>query len=133
LVKEKKIKKHDKMLIDSGKIKKRLTGKADKLYQIKFKKKYPCSAISGEPTEAIHHFIFKSDSNNTRYDCDNAVPVTIAEHIQIHSGAKHSGALYNQITLWLGAERQLRLEAKRKIDCKLTIEYLNEQIKKMEE
>ena len=116
------------MLKDSGRTKTKLLNEADKLYQIKYKKKYPKSAISGEPTEAIHHFIYKSDSNNCRFDGDNAVPVTIAEHRQIHDNAKHTGALYNKITLWLGTEKQQRLEEKRKIDCKLTDNYLKEVI-----
>jgi hypothetical protein len=130
-VKEKRKIKRVKMLKDSGRTKTKLLNKADQLYQIKYKKKYPYSAISGEPTEAIHHFIYKSDSNNTRFDGDNAVPVTIAEHRQIHDNAKHTGALYNKITLWLGVERQQRLEEKRKIDCKLTDEYLSSVIDKL--
>ena len=124
--------KHTKMLSDSGKTKTKLENKADKLYQIKYKEIYPYSAISGEPTQAIHHYVFKSDSNNTRYDPDNAVPVTIAEHRQIHDdNAKHAGALHTQIALWLGEEKLKRLDQKRRIDCKLTESYLREVIKEL--
>jgi hypothetical protein len=130
-MKEKKLKQKQKLNKLAGTDKTKLLHEADKRYQIKYKKKYPYSAISGEPTEAIHHFIFKSDSNNTRFDGDNAVPVTIKEHRQIHDNAKHAGALFNQISLWLGAERQQRLEEKRKIDCKLTEAYLKEKIEEL--
>lgn|GEM_PF-3915750 len=131
LSKEKTKKKNLRLNKLSGKDQSKLMRKADALYQIKYKVKYPYSAISGEPAEAIHHFIFKSDSNNTRYDEDNAVPVTIKEHKQIHDNAKHAGSLFNQISLWLGVERQQRLEVKRKINCKLTEDYLTGVIDEM--
>lgn len=131
LSKEKGKEKYLKIRKLSGKDKGKLLRKADALYQEKYKIIYPRSAISNEPTEAIHHFVYKSDSNNTRFDEDNAVPVTIKEHRQIHNNAKHAGALYNQVTLWLGTEKQKRLEGKRKIDCKLSEQYLEEVIKKL--
>jgi hypothetical protein len=130
-MKEKKLKQKQRLNKLAGTDKTKLLHEADKRYQIKYKKKYPYSAISGEPTEAIHHFIFKSDSNNTRFDGDNAVPVTIKEHRQIHDNAKHAGALHTQIALWLGTDKLKRLDQKRRIDCKLTESYLKETIEEL--
>jgi hypothetical protein len=62
----------------------RLRKEADKLYQIKLIKLKPKSAVSGEPTEVIHHYVSKSQSNNLRYDTDNGVPLTHKEHARHH-------------------------------------------------
>jgi hypothetical protein len=57
---------------------------ADKLYQVKLIRQKPISAVSGQPTEVIHHFIYKSQSAYLRYDYDNGVPLTNKEHNQHH-------------------------------------------------
>lgn len=61
-----------------------LEKKADRLFQIKLIEQKPFSAVSGEPTEVIHHFIYKSQSNNLRFDNDNGVPLTNKEHARHH-------------------------------------------------
>lgn len=61
-----------------------LRNRADKLYQQVFKLKYPKSILSGQPTEVIHHMIKKSESSRLRYDGDNAIPLTTAEHCALH-------------------------------------------------
>lgn len=58
---------------------------ADALFQMAGKIKYPYSIISGKPVEVIHHFVPKSQSNNLRYDFDNAIPLTNGEHFRHHN------------------------------------------------
>lgn len=62
-----------------------LQKEADKLYQIKLIEKKPFSVVSGLPTEVIHHYIPKSQSAYLRYDWDNGVPLTHAEHFAHHT------------------------------------------------
>lgn len=64
---------------------KKLKKEADKLYQEKYIREKPKSVVSGQPTEVIHHFIPKGQSNNLRYDEKNAVPLTHAEHFAHHT------------------------------------------------
>jgi len=61
-----------------------LEKQADKLYQLKLIRLKPQSAVSGQPTEVIHHFIPKSQSNALRYDYENGVPLTNKEHARHH-------------------------------------------------
>lgn len=56
----------------------------DELYQSIGKKMFPKSIISGKPTEVIHHFFTKQSSSRLRYDFDNAIPLTNAEHFSHH-------------------------------------------------
>jgi hypothetical protein len=57
---------------------------ADRLIQEVGKKKFPRSLISNEPTQVLHHFFPKSVSNRLRYDWDNLIPLTNAEHCRLH-------------------------------------------------
>jgi len=63
----------------------KLEKQADCLFQIRMKEKYPYSVLSGQPTEVIHHFVPKSQSNNLRYDEKNACPCTNGEHFRHHN------------------------------------------------
>jgi hypothetical protein len=63
---------------------KRLQAEADKLIQEIGKKKFPRSLISNEPTQVLHHFFPKSVSSCLRYDWDNLIPLTSAEHCRLH-------------------------------------------------
>jgi len=130
LAKKNKKKKYDRMLKDSGKTKDKLRTKADKLFQEIGKKLYPTSALSEQSTEVIHHYIYKSDSNNTRYSFNNAVPMTFNEHYNIHNG-KHKGTLNAKASLWLNNKLK-KVEEESKIDRKLTETYLKEVIAKLE-
>ena len=130
LVKTKKKTKLQKMRKQAGLENDRLRKKADALFQEVCKKLYPKSAIDNAPTEVIHHYIYKSDSHNTRYDTDNAVPLTVDQHYNIHNG-KHKGTLNAQASIWLGEKLQ-RLEQKSRITCKLSDEYLEEVIERLE-
>jgi len=59
---------------------------ADKLFQEAGKKLYPVSVVETRlPTEVIHHFIPKSQSNNLRYDFKNACPATNGQHFRYHT------------------------------------------------
>ena len=56
----------------------------DRLMQEVGRKRYPVSLISGQPTQVMHHFVPKSVSSNLRYDFDNLIPLTNAEHCRLH-------------------------------------------------
>jgi hypothetical protein len=100
----------------------RLTKEADHLYQIKIKILKPKSAVSGEPTEVIHHWVNKARSNNLRYDAANGVPLTNAEHACHHlSGdSKIAAAILKHYGFGWDDDLQLR----RRITLKLNKEYL---------
>jgi hypothetical protein len=97
---------------------------ADALYQIRMKELYPKSVVKGsKPTEVIHHFVPKSQSNNLRYDEKNACPATNGQHFRHHE--------YGDPTL-TDAFRKNRgqkwidnLEIRRHITKKHTKEYLH--------
>jgi hypothetical protein len=105
-----------------------LRRQADHLFQIKLIKLKPKSIISGEPTEVIHHFVPKSQSNNLRYDTQNGIPLTNKEHCQHHlSGDPFIVAM---IVNTLGKEWFDDLQIRRLIPRKLTTEYLMNIIRK---
>jgi len=128
LMKLKKQKKHERL--KKTQEPDRLRREADKLYQEVYKKKYPKSIISGEPTQVIHHFIYKSHSNNLRYDEDNAIPLTNKEHYEIHNGT--SASEYQLIIISkMGNTWSRRIRNKSKEIVKLTISYLKETIEEL--
>ena len=94
----------------------RLERLADRLYQIKVIKLKPKSIISGEPTEVIHHFCPKSQSNNLRYDIDNGIPLTNKEHARHHLSGDPS--IVATIVLKMGQDWYNSLQKKRHIICK---------------
>mgnify|MGYP001028237028 CR=1 FL=1 len=103
--------------------------KADKLYQIKLIKEKPKSIISGDPTEVIHHFIYKSQSNNLRYDDKNGVPLTNKEHARHHlSGDPAIVAKILEVNGWEWFDD---LQTRRGTVLKLNIAQLKEIIKKL--
>lgn len=56
----------------------------DALMQQIGKLKNPYSLVSGSPTEVHHHLIPKSVSSMLRYNWDNLIPLTNAEHCRLH-------------------------------------------------
>jgi hypothetical protein len=62
----------------------KLQKEADKLMQEVGKLQYPVSIISGKKTEVIHHLVSKSVSAILRYDWENLIPLTNAEHCRLH-------------------------------------------------
>lgn len=106
-----------------------LQKQADKLYQIKLIEKKPFSVVSGLPTEVIHHFIYKSQSNNLRYDWDNGVPLTNKEHDQHHLSG--DPMIVAAIIKHYGQEWLDDLNLRRRILCKTNKGYLLEIIEKL--
>jgi hypothetical protein len=58
--------------------------KCDRLMQERGRLKCPKSLLSGLPTNVMHHFVPKSVSANLRYNWDNLIPLTNAEHCRLH-------------------------------------------------
>jgi len=108
---------------------KRLRNKADKLYQVKLIEKKPRSVVSGEPTEVIHHYIRKSQSNNLRYDYENGIPLTNKEHCQLHLSGDPD--IIARILKANGQEWHDDLQARRRIPQKLNKSYLEEKINEL--
>ena len=102
---------------------------ADKLYQEKYIQEKPKSAVSGEPTEIIHHFIPKGQSNNLRYDEKNAVPLTKSEHFAFHT--KGDPDIVTQIVKHYGVKWYNDLQIRRRIVCKFNIGYLESVIEEL--
>ena len=113
----------------SGKENDTLRHKADKTYQIELIKKYPYSIISGLPTEVIHHWIYKSHSNATRYYISNGIPVTNDEHGALHG--KCPEFLQNQIIIAKGIDWLEDVQRESKKIVKLTDDYLKEVINEL--
>ena len=110
---------------------KRLRDQADKLFQVALIKMKPVSVVSGEPTEVIHHFVPKAQSNNLRYDEKNGVPLTHAEHFAHHT--KGDPDIVTTIVKVNGVKWYNDLQIRRRIICKLNVGYLEEVIKKLNE
>ena len=109
---------------------KNLEKKADKLFQVQLIKLMPRSIISGEPTEVIHHYIYKSQSNNLRYDIDNGIPLTNKEHCRHHLSGDPS--IVAGIIAVRGIEWHDSLQKKRRTICHLNKGYLQETITRLE-
>lgn len=107
----------------------RLTKRADSLYQTIGKILKPCSIVSGEPTEVMHHYIYKSQSKNLRYDLDNGIPLTNREHTRHHLSG--DPRIVSTITLKMGEEWVSEMQLRRKITCKLTKEYLELKVQEL--
>ena len=108
----------------------KLKTKADELYQKIGITANPYSIVSGKPTEVIHHFVPKSQSNNLRYDFDNGVPLTNGEHTRHHKGGDPEIAA--TIIKNMGEAWYEDLQARRRIICKLNVGYLKEVITNLE-
>ena len=109
---------------------KSLLKQADKLYQITLIKLKPKSVVSGLPTEVIHHYVPKSQSNNLRYDPENGVPLTNKEHTRHTLSGDPS--IVADILKANGQQWHDSLQEKRKIICKFNKGYLKGVIKRLE-
>jgi hypothetical protein len=104
---------------------------ADKLFQEAGKKLYPVSVVETRlPTEVIHHFIPKSQSNNLRYDFKNACPATNGQHFRYHTCG--DPMLTNAFIRDRGQEWIDDLEVRRHIVVKQTKERLEAVIVELE-
>ena len=102
---------------------------ADALFQRAGKKLYPIS-VTGEPTEVIHHYVPKSQSNNLRYDFLNACPSTEGWHYRHHYTSDPT--LSDAFKKKFGQKRIDYLTEQRHITVKETEERLNNVIKELE-
>jgi len=59
--------------------------KADKLFQIWFRAKYPNCELCEKPSICGHHFFPKSSSSALRYEEENMIPVCVGCHLGFHS------------------------------------------------
>jgi 5-methylcytosine-specific restriction endonuclease McrA len=103
---------------------------ADALFQLRGKELYPKSVVKGgKPTEVIHHFVPKSQSNNLRYDFRNACPATNGQHYRHHECGDPT--LTNAFRKNRGQKWIDDLEVRRHIICKHTKEYLESVIERL--
>ncbi len=63
----------------------KLQNECDKLMQQVGKLKFPKSLVSGKPTQVLHHYFPKSVASIYRYDWNNLIPLTNAEHFEHHT------------------------------------------------
>jgi len=64
----------------------RLRKKADKLfYQVVMAKNNGICEVCGAMASTAHHFVFKSQSAELRYDTRNGIPICLKCHFRIHS------------------------------------------------
>jgi len=108
----------------------RLEKYADALFQKAGKKIYPKSLISGQPTEVIHHFVPKSQSNNLRYDFLNAIPLLNSEHFRHHITGDPS--IMATVIRKKGNKWEDDLNTRRHITVKQTEERLRQVIEELE-
>lgn len=93
----------------------------DKLMQIKGKKLFPKSLLSGLPTEVMHHFFPKSVSTRLRYEWENLIPLTNGEHMRLHQSGDPT---YEQRIIEIkGKEWFDNLCEMRKEPVKVNVEY----------
>lgn len=88
----------------------KLQKECDRLMQEVGKLKFPTSFISNAPTDVMHHYVPKSVSSGLRYDWDNLIPLTNAEHCRLHQSPDPD--IENRILFRKGGEswyQQLRL------------------------
>ena len=107
----------------------RLEKRADSLFQIAGKMLFPIS-VTGEPTEVIHHYVPKSQSNNLRYDFKNACPSTNGWHYRHHECGDPT--LTDAFKKKFGQKRIDYLTEQRRITVKQTEERLNKVIAELE-
>lgn len=102
---------------------------ADSLFQEAGKKLFPIS-VTGEPTEVIHHYVPKSQSNNLRYDFLNACPSTNGWHYRHHYTSDPT--LSDAFKKKFGQKRIDYLTEQRRITVKETKERLEAIILELE-
>ena len=102
-----------------------LRNKCDKLLQdyIKAKYKTVCCYLCGSNYATVgHHFVYKSQSNATRYYLPNIIPLCQNCHCLIHAQPSMSNA---KITLKMGQEWFNDLEEVKRQGQKFTTEWIN--------
>jgi len=129
LYKEKKKAKTAKMIKDSGKIEAKLTRKADRLLQQKYTQGL-CESCQERMAICCHHYIYKSQSKFLRYSPSNLVPICAECHTRHHKSG--DSQIMSRVIARRGIEWEQELQRQRRTPQKFTIEYLEEQISKLE-
>lgn len=106
---------------DKGHPKRWWQKRCDKQMQLKGKEMFPKSLVSSKPTEVMHHFIPKSVCARLRYDWDNLIPLTNAEHCRLHQSPDPDIEMQIVKKKWEGWYESL--QKKRQEPHKETIEY----------
>jgi hypothetical protein len=68
-----------------------MRNKCDSLLTPIIKLMYPSSMFGGK-TEVFHHFVHKSKSSRLRYELDNGIPLTNAQHQALHHNESYWSA-----------------------------------------
>lgn len=100
----------------------RLRDKADRLLQLRYVKLNPICYVCGKPTQVMHHYVYKSHSNNLRYDPDNLISLCNSCHFKHHWVG--DSRIVATILRKKGFEWERNLNIKRYIIIKLNKEYL---------
>ena len=111
----------------------KLRAKADKLLQDYIKTKYKgvvCCLCGERPITVGHHFIYKSQSNATRYYLPNIIPLCKECHCLIHAQPSMQNA---KISLRLGQEWFNDLEETKRQGAKFTKEWIETKLKVLSE
>ena len=108
---------------------KSLRKKADRLAQIKYVPLNQECLVCGQPTSAMHHVIYKSQSANLRYNPSNLVPLCSRCHCKHHLSG--DPVILATIIKKKGQEWFDELQQLRHIICKLNKGYLKEVIEEL--
>jgi len=114
-----------KKLSSLGKLQKQ----CDRELQIKGKILHPKSIISGLPTEVHHHYIPKSVCSALRYDWDNLIPLTNAEHCRLHQSPDPE--IEVKIFYLKGVEWYEKLQVKRRQVMKINRAYYEAKLEEL--
>lgn len=104
--------------------------KLDKQFQQEMIQENPISILGGR-TEVIHHFVYKAHSTFLRYEPKNAIPLTVVQHLALHSRSGIEG----QIATIKGKEWMDWITEHRKVEYNPHRDkfYLEELLLKLEE
>ena len=108
---------------------KTLRSKADRLLQLKYVPLNPVCLVCGQPTSAMHHVIYKSQSANLRYNPSNLVPLCSRCHCKHHLSG--DPVIIATIINKKGQEWFDLLQKKRHVICKFNQGYLKEIISEL--
>jgi len=108
---------------------KTLRNKADRLIQIKYVALNPSCIVCGQPTSEMHHVIYKSQSNNLRFDPLNIVPLCKSCHCKHHMSG--DSFILATIIKVKGQDWFDDLQSRRHTICKFNQGYLKEVIERL--
>ena len=104
--------------------------KANALLQKVYVPLNPKCLLCGNPTNCMHHFVYKSQSNNLKYDAKNLVPLCSRCHSRYHLSG--DPMIHANIVLIKGRKWVKDLESRRRIIFKMNKTNLTEVIKNLE-